>query len=289
MVYKPKVSEEKKRVVADFISLAEKYPIIGVINMENLPGSQLQQIKVKLKDKIVLGMTKKRLFKIIFNKIEEKKKGINKLLPYLGGIPALLFTNENPFSLFKSLKKSKSRAPAKAGQTAPFDIKIPAGPTSFAPGPVIGELGMLGIKTKVEAGKIAIIQDTVVCKEGTKISPALASMLTRLNILPMEIGLNLVAVLENGDVLTREVLDVDEVKLANNLESAARHALNLSVETAFITPQNRELLIQKAFRAAKEIALESGVLTDATRGELLAKAERQMRALKNAANIRDAC
>lgn len=265
MGYKPKVSEEKKAIVNDLISLAEKYPIIGVINMENLPASQLQQIKVKLKDKIVLGMAKKRLFKIIFSRIGGEKKGIDQLLPYLGGIPALLFTNEDPFLLFRSLKKSKSKAPAKAGQTAPFDIKIQAGPTPFAPGPVIGELGMLGIKTRVEAGKIVVIQDTVVCKEGNKISPALASMLTRLNILPMEIGLNLVAVFESGNILTRDVLNVDEVKLMNDLETAARHAFNLSVETVFITQQNRELLVQKAFREAKALALESSVLTDTTR------------------------
>ncbi len=265
MGYRPKVSEEKKAIVNDLISLAEKYPIIGVINMENLPASQLQQIKVKLKDKIVLGMAKKRLFKIIFSRIGGEKKGIDQLLPYLGGIPALLFTNEDPFLLFRSLKKSKSKAPAKAGQTAPFDIKIQAGPTPFAPGPVIGELGMLGIKTRVEAGKIVVIQDTVVCKEGNKISPALASMLTRLNILPMEIGLNLVAVFESGNILTRDVLNVDEVKLMNDLETAARHAFNLSVETVFITQQNRELLVQKAFREAKALALESNVLTDTTR------------------------
>jgi large subunit ribosomal protein L10 len=42
--------------------------------------------------------------------------------------------------LYKILQKSKSSAPAKAGQTAPNDIYVKAGKTSFAPGPIIGEL-----------------------------------------------------------------------------------------------------------------------------------------------------
>jgi len=65
-------------------------------------------------------------------------------------MPALLFTKENPFKLYNKLQKSKSSAPAKAGQTAPSEIVVPKGPTPFAPGPIIGELGALGIKTAVE-------------------------------------------------------------------------------------------------------------------------------------------
>ena len=75
-------------------------------------------------------------------------------MPHLKGMPALIFTKENPFSLFKTLKKSKTNAPAKANQTAPFDLIVPKGPTSFAPGPVIGELAILGIKSGVEINEI---------------------------------------------------------------------------------------------------------------------------------------
>src|SRR3989338_2085586 len=113
-------------------------------------------------------------------------------------MPALLLKKENPFSLYKILKKSKSSASAKAGQIAPRDIIVPAGPTPFTPGPVISEFAALGIKAGVEGGKVAVKQDTTACKEGKPINAPLASMLARLGIEPMEIGLNLVAVFENG-------------------------------------------------------------------------------------------
>ena len=119
-------------------------------------------------------MTNRRLLKIAFAEAAKKKPGIESLLPHCKGMPALLFTKENPFSLFKLIKANKSPAPAKPGQKAPTDLKILAGPTPFAPGPVISELAALGLKTKVDAGKINIVADAIVCKEGAVISDKLA-------------------------------------------------------------------------------------------------------------------
>ncbi len=263
MARQTKVSEKKKAIVKEFVSLIEEYPIIGVVNMENLPGSQLQQMRGRLKGQIKIAMTKKRLLKRAFDAVGDRKKGVSHLVSYFKGIPALLFTNENPFLLFKIIKKNKSKAPAKAGQPAPHDIKIAAGPTPFAPGPVIGELGMLGIKSKVENGKIAIIQDTVVCEAGEEISPQLASMLAKLNILPMEIGLDVVAVYEKGEIFTKDILDIDEDKFMATLAEAIQCAFNLAVEAAYPTAENNELLLQKASREAKALALEGKILTDA--------------------------
>jgi len=139
----------------------------------------------------------------------------------------------------------------------------------------------LGIKTKVEEGKITVVEDAVVCKEGGEISAALAGMLTRLSIEPMEVGLDLVAVYEKGDIFTKSVLDIDEEKFMADLSNAARWAFNLSCETGYITEMNRETLIQKAFRDAKALALSENIMADAVVGELLAKAEREMQSLKS--------
>ncbi len=281
-VHKAKiVTQAKKDTVKRLVDLIKKYPIVGSVNLENLPAAQLQNMKTNLRGKVEILMTKRRLMKIAIEKAKAEKPGIEKLEPYLKGMPALLFTNDNPFSLFKTIKKNKSTAPAKAGQTAPSDIVVKAGPTSFAPGPVISELAGLGIKSKVEEGKIAIMADTVVCKEGGVISAKLAGMLARLGIMPMEIGLDLVAVLEKGDIFTKSVLDIDEDKFMADLTKAARWAFNLSCEAAFATKENRECLIQKAFMESKAVALSQNIMADAVVGELLAKAERQMLSVKD--------
>ena len=277
MAYTPHVSDFKKKVVAEFVKLFKEYPIIGAVDMETLPAKQLQIIKAKLRDRCVILMTKRRL---MVKAIEQVKvEGLDKLIPHLKGMPALLFSKENPFTLFKIIKQNKSKAPAKAGQTAPHDIKIPAGPTPFAPGPVIGELGALGIKSKVEAGKIKIIEDAIVCKEGEKISEQLAGMLIRLSIFPMEVGLGLVAVFEKGEILDKSVLDIDEEQFDKDLTGAILHALNLSVEAGYITKDNIEVMITKAVSDARGVAKECGVITDDLIDEFLAQGTREAGAL----------
>lgn len=286
---KPKavVAEYKKTVVKDFVKLAEDYPIIGAVNMEGLPTAQLQTMREQLRDTVVLRMTKRRLMKIIIDKVKDKKPGIDKLTEHLKGMPALLFTEENPFKLFKTIEKNKSSAPAKPGQVAPKDIVVKAGPTPFAPGPVIGELGSLGIKSGVESGKIAIKEDKVVAKEGDVISGKLASILSRLGVQPMEIGLDVVAVYEGGTIYTKSVLRIDEKEFMDKIMNSHRYAFNLAFEIAYPTKDNIELMLQKAFRDSKGLALEQNILADAIVEQLVEKAERQMLNLKSTANIPD--
>ena len=280
MTHKAKAAPAKKEIVNKITKLVKEYPIIAAVNMENLPAKQLQNMRATLRGKIELFMTKRRLMRLALEQGKQEKPGIEKL--QLDGMPALLFTKENPFSLFKTIKKNKSKAPARGGQKAPNDIIVPAGPTSFLPGPVIGELAALGIKNKVEQGKIAIIADSVVCKAGQVISPALAGMLTRLNINPMEVGLDIVAVYEKGTIFDKKVLDIDEEQFMKNFNNAARYAMNLSVETAFVTKENREILIQKAFKDAKGLALECGIYSKEVIGDLLGKAVRQAHSVEQA-------
>ena len=151
-----KPAQYKKDIVSKVAKLLVEYPIIGTVNMENLPASALQNMRTQLRGKAELFMTKRRLMKVAFEEAEKSRKGINVLVEHLKGMPALLFTKENPFAIYKIIKKSKSKAAAKAGQIAPNDIVVKAGPTPFMPGPIIGELGQFRIKTGVENSKVAI-------------------------------------------------------------------------------------------------------------------------------------
>ena len=276
---KPHVSEEKKKIVKEFADLIEKYKVVAAVNVENLPAKQLNQMRASLRGKAHLLMTKRRLMKLALD--GSKKENISALKDHLDGMPALLFTNENPFSLFKILKKSKSPAPIKGGQKTPKDIIVPAGPTNFAPGPIIGELGMFRIKSGVENGKVAIKADSEVAKEGDVIKPALAALLTSLEIYPMEIGLNLTAAYENGSILTKKDLDIDEDAFLADLKRAASDAYALSIARALPVKENITALIQKAHRDAYSLADSQDIVTKETLNKVLAKAEAQATALKS--------
>ena len=115
------VSEYKKEVVNNLVNSISQYPIIGIVNMENLPAPQLQAMRAHLRGKFDITMTKRRFIKIAFAQSKNAKNNIEKLEHHLGGMPALIFTKENPFKLSKTLQKSKTPANARPYQIAPRD------------------------------------------------------------------------------------------------------------------------------------------------------------------------
>ena len=100
------VSKYKKKVVKDLIKLMKEYPIVGALDMENMPAASLQKMRAQLREKVVIYMAKRRVMKYAFDEVEAEKKGIKELIQHLKGMPALLFTKENPFKLFKVIKKN---------------------------------------------------------------------------------------------------------------------------------------------------------------------------------------
>ncbi len=275
---KPKahVSDKKKKIVAQISKLLVSHPVIGVLNLEGLSSGMLQKVKNQQRDQFTIVMAKKRLINIALDQASSKVKGLEKLKEFVTGNTALLFTKDNPFKLQKLLTKAKVPASAKPGQKAPRDLIIPAGPTSFSPGPIIGELGALGIKAGIEGGKVAVKQEKLVAKEGDILDQKAVSLLMKFGIQPMELMVNMVAALEEGVVFTKEVLSVDEKQYLDNITAMAREALNLAVFVRFPTKESVTILVTKAAREANAIADSRDIMTKDNVGRVLAKAERQM-------------
>jgi len=281
MEHKPHISEAKKQAVADFAKLIREYPIIGIVNMANLPTKQLQKMRGTLRTKVVLLMNKKRLMRLAIEKVKTEKPGIEKLEPYLAGMPAMLFTKDDPFLLAKILNANKSNAPIKPGQIAPNDIWVREGPTPFAPGPVIGELGAAGIKAGIEAGKVKITRDSMVAEKGTVVKKSVADILTRLSIEPVEIGLDLVAVYEKGEIITKDILFIDEKEYIAKLVQAHSDSMAIAMEVGYVTPETLKFLLSKAQFNAHAVALKGEIVTDETKQELAGKAGSQAEAVES--------
>ncbi len=281
---KRKISEKKLREVEEIKNLANKYSVLGIVDMTNLPSLQLQRIRHQLRNIILLKMYKKRLIKIVLDQLKNKED-ISKLNNILTGEPALIFTNDSPFKLAKLFDKEKSNAPARQGQIAPDDITIPAGPTNFTPGPIIGELGQLGIKTEVKEGKVAIKEDKLLVEEGQIINQKAAELLLKLGIEPMKVGLNLIATYEKGIIYTKDILSVDEKIYIDNLKQFGRDAFSLAISIGYISTETINYLIKKAFKDANVLADSKKILTSENIKKELAKIERETEALKNKLNI----
>jgi len=246
--HKAHVSEKKKIEVNYLKELLQKNKVVLIADLTSLPAAQLQSIKTKLKKDLKIRVTKKRLLKIAIEDIKQQRD-FTPLIPYIDKtMPALLITDKDPFSIYTTIKRSKSFVAAKPGQIAPSELAVEPGPTSFPPGPIIGELGQAGIIAAVEAGKVVIKRRSVLAKAGEPISTKAAGMLAKLGVQPIEIGLNVVVALENGVIYDKEVLDVDPETYIKNLLQAHYDAVSLAVGVSYITKDSVKVLLSKAYR-----------------------------------------
>ena len=284
MSYTAKAAQHKKDEAAALTKLMQDHPIIGILNVENLGAAPLAVLRGKLRKDVTIRMSKKQLIKRAIDGLNDRKD-VGKLKDSIVGMPALLLTKENPFKVAKLIKESKSKAPAKPGQTAPYDIVIPAGPTQFTPGPIISELGKAGLKTGVEDGKIVIKEDKVVAGQGDTIDQPLSELLAKFDIQPMEIGLDLVAAYEDGTIYGKDVLSVDPAEYVDMLRSAAAQSFNLSLEIAYPSKENVERLVGRAFSTAKNLALDKGLISDVWAEKQVEDAERAARLIAGQAGF----
>jgi len=97
-------------------------------------------------------------------------------------------------------------------------------------------------------------------------------VLSKLGIKPVEVGLILKAIYENGLVFTEDQLHLNIDAFRKNIMEAQLNAFNLSINTAYPLSENISLLIQTAHRKAINLALNASIPTSETIGDLLRKA-----------------
>ncbi len=277
------VKEEKIKRVNELANLMNDYSCIGLIDAKGMPSDPLQKIRKELRGTALIRFEKKS---IIGRALEKAgKKELIKLLEENVAIPALLFTNENAFKIFKIIKKKRSPTFAKPGEKAEREIVVPAGPTDLPPGPIISDLKSVGIKAAIQGQNIVILKDSKLLNEGDEINEKIANVLMKLGIKASSIGLNLVGVLEEGILYTKDVLDVDVETYLSMIEEASRHALNLAFNARYFTKETTELLLIDAFAKARNLAINANVYEKDVIQDILAKAHTQALALKNEAKL----
>ncbi len=180
-------------------------------------------------------------------------------------------TNMNPFSLATFLRDNKVPAPAKSGMIAPEDVVVAAGNTGIQPGPIISEFGSVGLPTRIDAGQIRITKDTIVVRQGEKISRILAVVLSRLKMKPFKMGLELYAAYDDGALLTEKDLVIDLIKAEKDLQTAYQHAINLSLSTYITTSVTIKYLLAGAALEATNLAINANILTPESIKALLGK------------------
>lgn len=269
----------KKDEVDKLTNLLKDSPVVGIVDIEGIPSYQFQQIRAKLRGSIDITISRNTLIERAIDKVIDERDEIEKIKGYMSGQTALVTTDINPFKLFNRMEATKTDAPASGGEIAPENIKVQKGNTPFKPGPVVGELQKVGIPAAIQSGKVVINKTKVVVKKGEVISQDLAKMLTRLDINPIVVGLNLRVVYENGTLFDKETLDIDPEEYLADIKRGIGDALTLSVNAAYPTKENILIILNKASKDAFSLALNSDMLVEETIKIKLSEAHRNMLSL----------
>jgi large subunit ribosomal protein L10 len=264
-------------MVGRIAKLSKDYPVLAVTKLSKVRSAQLMAVRKVLRGEAEIVVVKNKL--AILGLKKSGIKNAEEVLKHLEGQNALIFSKLDPFKLFLMLEKNRVNLAARAGDVAPTDIVIPAGNTGQQAGPVLSEFREAGVMTKIEAGSIQVVKDSVVAKAGTQISPKLASLLSRLGIKPIRAGIAIALALENGLVYAAEAVAIDLDKYRESLVQGYSSAKALAVEIGYVTKETAPEIIAKAYREALAVAVEAGEITPESAPLILAKAEAEANAV----------
>ncbi len=251
------VSEAKKEIVGNLTDLIKSKKTVLIASIKNIPASQFQEIGKKLRGKAVVKVPKKNL---IFRAIDESgNETVKKLKEKITDSVAVLFSDVDAFELAADLLKKKSPVKAKAGQEAPEDISVPAGPTELLPGPAISELGALGIQVQIENGKITIREPRVIAKRGEEITSGAADVMNKLDIKPFSVGFVPLAAFDSQENKLYTDINIDQEKTIEELKIAFGKALPFAVEIGYSTSETISFMIGKAGMHEKALEKFAGV------------------------------
>ena len=264
-------------------ALAERlasHSMTAVVAVRGVPAAALQSMRRELRARgTPITVAPNSAIRHALEKAAAQRPSLRPLLEQVQDQTAVLSAEGNPFSLYQQFRRTRSPTPARGGELAPEDILVPAQTTSFKPGPIVGELQHAGFPAAIEKGKVVLKKDTLIVKAGHPITREVATMLTRLEIFPLEVGLDLRAVVDGDIFYPSEVLSVDLDSRRSDFARAARLALGLAVEVGYATPASLPPLITRAHRGALAVAVAAGYPTKETIEPLFARAMREAAAV----------
>jgi large subunit ribosomal protein L10 len=274
---------KKKRLMYEELQrVPTEYTVIALSKMTKVRAAQLMMIRKKFRNDIKIKIIKNKVATRAFENVKGVA-GLENLSNQLEGQCALIFTNINPFKLNLIFAQNKVFLPAKGGDIATKEIVVPSGNTGITPGPVLSEFKTANVPTKIDQGTIWVSKDTLVVRPGDIISTPLASLLSKLNVKPIEAGISVNFAIAEGLIFKEQDLRINLDEYKEDLVRSFEQALALATEAGYMTAETVKPLLVKAQQQARSLAAEAGYLTPETAGFVLPRAQVQAQAVANKA------
>lgn len=270
------VSQQKMELVNKLAKMISEYEIVGIIGIRGIPGTQINTIRRTLRGKAKILMSKNNYISLALKEASKSKNGLDKLTEHISNQSALILGNTDPFKLSKIISKSKTKTAAKGGEIAEEDIEVHEGETQFRPGPIVSDFQKVGIPAVIERGKVVIKKEQKVVSKGEVISKNMAQMLSKLEIYPVTIGLDLKAIYEDGIVYNAEALKVDSERTLEQIRQTATYSTNLALNIGYFTKSTVPIFLANAHRKALSLAVSSKIYSSESIAILLQQANLSM-------------
>jgi large subunit ribosomal protein L10 len=274
---------KKKRLMYEELQrVPTEHTVVALSKMTKVRAAQLMMIRKKFRNDIKIKIIKNKVATRAFEKVKGVA-GLENLSKQLEGQCALIFTSINPFKLNLIFSQNKVFLPAKGGDIATKEIVVPSGNTGITPGPVLSEFKTANVPTKIDQGTIWVSKDTLVVRPGDVISTPLASLLSKLNVKPIEAGISVNFAIAEGLIFKEQDLRINLDEYKEDLVRSFEQALALATEAGYMTAETVKPLLVKAQQQARSLAAEAGYLTPETAGFVLPRALVQAEAVANKA------
>lgn len=280
-----KYPKKKQLMYQELQELPKKYNVVALSKMNKVRATQLMTLRKKFHDQINIKIIKNKVAQRAFEKVSNIS-GIEDLSKELEGQCALMFTDLSPFKLNLIFSENKVFLPAKGGDIAPKNITIPAGNTGIPPGPVLSEFKEAKVQTKIDQGSIAVTKDTIVAKSGDVISQKLASLMSKLDIKPIEAGVLVNYAISEGLQFREKDLTLDVKEYLKELQLSYSSALNIAIELNYFAPETISSILSLAYQKSLNVALKAGYVSKDTAEIILYNAQAHANGLNEALKIK---
>lgn len=251
--------------------------VSAIASIKGIRNNQLQKIRHDLSDHLKMRVIRKRL---LIKAIDQSKdKDLHDFKKFAQGQIAIITTDLEPAKLFQVLEKTKQKAAARGGETAPEDIVIEAKETQFPPGPMISEFQKAGLATAIEKGKIVIKKESLFVKKGEVISKDKAKLLEKLDIRPITVGLEIQGAYSHGLIYSKDVLSITEEAIIADMIRGFSVAKAVALDAGYLVPEIIPDLIVKAAMNAEQLALDAGFVSEGNIELFILKAIREANAI----------
>ena len=279
-MYKPNLDKpsikQKQKSVEELKELSKDKSSIGIINLKHLPDNLFQTIRKEFRK---TGSHIKVVKKPVAYRFLSGYKQFENHLDVCDEPIAFVFTNESPVKTYKIITGTRKKRPARPGDVAEKEIAVPAGETDLPPGPALSELKAAGLNVRVQGGKIAVAEDSIVAKPGDVINDKKAAALQKLGIMPFEVKAEMKLVFDGKYVYTPDMFKLTET-LNDSLASSEKLAFNLSYNIKYPTPENLPMLLKEAYTDALSLAVNEELYSPVSLQQALGLSMAQVKALE---------